>query len=82
MDLFVKWKLVDSIKQQFDAFKKGFDSVCESEVLKLLKHEELELLVCGSPELDFDALERNTKYVAGYTKDSRIIKFVKILMTD
>lgn len=77
VDLYVKWKLIDSIKRQFDAFKKGFDSVCTTEALKLFRYEELELLVCGSPELDFDALERNTKYVAGYTKDSRIIKFEK-----
>lgn len=53
----------------------------ESSSLDLFLPEELELLVVGSPELDFNALEANTKYEGGYTKDSETVinfwKFVK-----
>lgn len=44
-------------------------------ILKIFRPEELELLVCGSPKLDFDALEKATKYADGYTKNSKIIKW-------
>ena len=34
--------------------------MCGGEALKLFRHEELELLICGSTELDFEALEQVT----------------------
>ena len=40
------------------SFRQGFSSVCGGEALKLFRHEELELLICGSSELDFEALEQ------------------------
>ena len=49
--------LVDSISKQFNAFAKGFFSVCGGPALELFKPQELELLICGSPTLDFHALE-------------------------
>jgi len=36
----------------------------------------LELLVCGSTSLDFDAFEKNTMYEEPYSKDSPVIKYV------
>jgi ubiquitin-protein ligase E3 A len=73
--LFVEWKLEKSIHKQFDAFKQGFKMVLSDEnIMKLFRPEELELMICGSPDLDFDALERATKYADGYTKDDIIIK--------
>jgi ubiquitin-protein ligase E3 A len=36
--------------------------------------EELELLICGSPSLDFAALEAVTSTEDGYTKDHPLIK--------
>ena len=44
-------------------------------MLKMFKPEELELLVIGSPVLDFDALEKATKYADGYTSNSQVIKW-------
>jgi hypothetical protein len=52
-----QWLLVDSISKQFNAFAKGFFSVCGGPALELFKPQELELLICGSPTLDFHALE-------------------------
>ena len=36
--------------------------------MKLCTPPELELLICGSPDLDFKALEDSTEYKDGYTK--------------
>ena len=43
--------------------------VCGGECLQLFRWEELELLICGSPVLDFEALERVTQYDDGYSRD-------------
>jgi ubiquitin-protein ligase E3 A/E3 ubiquitin-protein ligase HERC4 len=72
--LYVKWLLVDSIQPQWDAFEKGIRRVMESSSLDLFRPEELELLVVGTPELDFEALEANAEYEGGYDKDSAVIK--------
>ena len=42
--------------------------------LSLFRPEELELLICGNPELDFEALENKSKYEDGYERDDAVIK--------
>uniref|UniRef100_A0A3B3ZTD6 HECT-type E3 ubiquitin transferase n=1 Tax=Periophthalmus magnuspinnatus TaxID=409849 RepID=A0A3B3ZTD6_9GOBI len=53
--------------KQFAAFYHGFHSVCASDALMLLRPEEVEMLVCGSPELDMSALQKAAQY-EGYSK--------------
>lgn len=42
--------------------------VCGGPALSLFRGKELELLVCGLPHLDFEALERVAKYEGGYSR--------------
>jgi len=42
--------------------------------LQLFLPEELELLVCGDPTLDFDALEEGTYYDNGFTAEHPTVK--------
>jgi ubiquitin-protein ligase E3 A len=42
--------------------------------LDLLRPEEFELLVVGTPELDFAALETSTEYEGGYNAESAVVK--------
>lgn len=72
--LYVKWILVDSIKSQYDLFEKGVLQVLEGSSLDLLEPKELELLVVGVPDLDFEALRNNTEYEGGYSKESPTIR--------
>lgn len=46
----------------------------ESPLQLLFRPEEIELLVCGSKNFDFDELEKSTEYEGGYTAESEIIK--------
>jgi ubiquitin-protein ligase E3 A len=71
--LYVKWLLVESIYPQYESFEAGFTRVMENSTLDLLRPEELELLVVGIPQLDFDALEKNTEYEGGYSSDSEVV---------
>eukprot|EP01090_Pellita_catalonica_P017474 TRINITY_DN5282_c0_g1_i2.p1 TRINITY_DN5282_c0_g1~~TRINITY_DN5282_c0_g1_i2.p1 ORF type:complete len:207 (-),score=31.21 TRINITY_DN5282_c0_g1_i2:340-960(-) len=74
VDLYVEFLLDLRIKRQFDAFAKGFNIVCLTKGFKLFRAEELELLICGSPVLDFEELEKVTVYESGYSKDHPVIK--------
>jgi ubiquitin-protein ligase E3 A len=72
--LYVTWLLVDSIYPQWESFERGVMRVMEDASLNLFRPEEFELLVVGSPELDFDALEAHAQYEGGYDKDSETVK--------
>jgi len=71
--LYVKWLLVDSIGPQYSEFERGFMKVMVDSSLEILLAEELELLVAGTPELDFDALENSSEYEGGYDEDSPVV---------
>ncbi|KAK3734289.1 hypothetical protein QZH41_015133 [Actinostola sp. cb2023] len=74
--LYADFILNRSIEKQFNAFKTGFDLVVGDSPLKtFFRPDEVELLVCGSKELDFEALESATEYDGGLTKDSPLIKW-------
>ena len=55
-----------SIARQFDAFHGGFKILCDGPAIRLFNACEVERLVCGNPQLDFDALQRNAKYEGGF----------------
>ncbi|XP_051882395.1 ubiquitin-protein ligase E3A [Pristis pectinata] len=75
VDLYTDYILNKSVEKQFKAFRRGFHMVTNESPLKyLFRPEEIELLVCGSPNLDFQALEDTTEYDGGYSKDSRIVR--------
>jgi len=74
IELYTRWYLETSIERQFRAFHRGFSRLCGGPVMSLFRPEELEQLICGSPELDFEALERRTVYDDGYTEDSPVIR--------
>ena len=69
----MRWILVDSVQAQWDAFQDGLMKVVEDSSLDLFLPNELELLVVGTPELDFEALEANCKY-EGYEEDAPVVK--------
>ncbi|CAB3382980.1 Hypothetical predicted protein [Cloeon dipterum] len=70
--LYLDWVLNASIYRQFRAFYLGFHSVCASNALILLRPEEVELLVCGSPTVDLAELRKVTEY-DGFRPDDSII---------
>ncbi|KAG0175295.1 putative E3 ubiquitin-protein ligase HTD2 [Apophysomyces sp. BC1034] len=75
VDLYTKFMLYKSVEKQLLAFQEGFRLVCQDSAIKIFRPEEIEQLICGSSDLDFEALERSTVYDGGWTKDSFIIKY-------
>ncbi|KAK2715685.1 ubiquitin-protein ligase E3A-like [Artemia franciscana] len=75
VDLYADFLLNGSIATQFKAFAKGFKLIAsESPLSQFFRPDELEELVCGSPEFDFTALESSAEYDNGYTRNSDVIK--------
>ncbi|KAL0614344.1 Ubiquitin-protein ligase E3A [Plecturocebus cupreus] len=53
----------NSVEKQFKAFRRGFHMVTNESSLKyFFRPEAIELLICGSQNLDFKALEETTEY--------------------
>jgi hypothetical protein len=63
--LYTNWKLNLSVERVFDAFARGFDQLIDRSKngpLALMNGADLELLICGSPELNFKELESTAVY--------------------
>jgi len=75
VDLYADFLLNKCIDKQFVAFQRGFQMVTDESPLKMLfRPEEVELLVCGSKQFDFNALEEATDYDGGFSVDSPTIR--------
>ena len=76
VDLYVSWWLSSSIEKQFEAFAKGLLTLCGGPALQLFSPTELERLVCGTPCLDFDGLEKAAKYDGGFHPEHRVVRWL------
>jgi alpha-tubulin suppressor-like RCC1 family protein len=76
VDLYVKFLLEDSVKIQYNAFKRGFLLLCDGPVLRMFRPQELEVLICGTPHLDFKALQSNAKYEGNFTAESNVVQWL------
>ncbi|KAL0273410.1 UNVERIFIED_CONTAM: hypothetical protein PYX00_006078 [Menopon gallinae] len=76
VDLYADFLLNKCVEKQFRAFRKGFQMVTDESPLSFLfRPEEVEQLVCGSKNFDFNELEEATEYDGGYTADTPVIKY-------
>eukprot|EP00002_Diphylleia_rotans_P026853 TRINITY_DN5372_c0_g1_i2.p1 TRINITY_DN5372_c0_g1~~TRINITY_DN5372_c0_g1_i2.p1 ORF type:complete len:1044 (+),score=190.77 TRINITY_DN5372_c0_g1_i2:73-3204(+) len=66
VELLVKYYLESSIEAQFQPFMQGFFTICGGSVRELLRPDELELLICGDPDLNTKEMEAVTLYEGGY----------------
>lgn len=58
----VKVTRMDESKKQINAIREGLVKVIPSEVLGLLTWQELEIRVCGNPEISVEAMKRSARY--------------------
>ena len=72
--LYTRWCLNDSIERQYQSFEVGFRRLCRGPCMSLFRGEELELLLCGNPVLDFAALEAGSTYDDGYSRTSQPVR--------
>lgn len=64
------------IKEESEAFLRGFYEIVPSELIRLFSHDELQLLISGKGgKIDLDDWRRNTRYSGGYNEDTPVIKW-------
>ena len=69
------WHLIDRVAEEMDAFVAGFHAVLPVQLLSAFEPEDLELLLCGSVDVDVADWRNNTLYKAGYTAQSPVIQW-------
>jgi len=74
IERYVRYMMESSIETPFKAFMKGFNKAMNKTNLDLFEPEELELVICGNPSLNFADLQKGAKYDDGYTKNHPSIK--------
>lgn len=67
-------KMTTAIKSQIDSFLDGFYQLIPAELICIFSPAELELLICGLPDVNVDDLRLNTVY-EGYDASSTIISW-------
>ena len=73
----VRYYLMGRIDKQLSAMLKGFYEVIPSVLLSVFDFQELELVLCGLPNIDLDDWEQNTEYSGDYKRRGRSHKVVK-----
>eukprot|EP00954_Amorphochlora_amoebiformis_P004149 322552-Amorphochlora_amoeboformis.AAC.2 len=74
VNLMAERMLTDDIKQQIDAFLEGFREMIDVKLLSIFNEQELELLICGLPDIDINDLKANTEY-KGLPASSELIRW-------
>eukprot|EP01113_Clastostelium_recurvatum_P048440 TRINITY_DN881_c0_g1_i1.p1 TRINITY_DN881_c0_g1~~TRINITY_DN881_c0_g1_i1.p1 ORF type:complete len:3939 (-),score=1134.74 TRINITY_DN881_c0_g1_i1:193-12009(-) len=74
VQLITEMKMTTSIKDQIDAFLRGFHELIPKPLIAIFNELELELLISGLPVIDVDDLRANTEYT-GYTPESPQIQW-------
>ena len=68
LQLRLRHRLLDSIKLQLENLLIGFYEVIPPELLSVFDYQELDLLLCGIPDIDLDDWIRHTEYLGDYQK--------------
>jgi len=62
VQLVAQHRMTNSIRAQIDSFLDGFYDLVPPELITIFSPTELELLICGLPDIDLDDLCANTEY--------------------
>ncbi len=79
VELITHFRMTEAIKDQIQAFRKGFHELIPQDLIAVFNDNELELLISGMPNIDFDDLKNNTEYEGFKPSDSTIQWFWQAL---
>lgn len=72
IELATKYRLFHGIELQLSAMRAGLYEILGENTLEMFNENELELLVCGVPDINVDDWKSNTLYY-GFTESSRTV---------
>src|SRR5689334_10610005 len=74
VSLITELRTTTEIKAQIKAFVAGFHELIPKELINVFNDHDLELLICGLPEIDINDLRANTEY-HGLSETSDVIQW-------
>jgi E3 ubiquitin-protein ligase NEDD4 len=77
IQLQMRYRLLERVKEQIKALLLGFYDVIPEALLSVFDFQELELLLCGLPEIDIEDWKKNTEYTGDYERKGASNKVVK-----
>jgi len=77
IQLQMRYRLLDRVKDQVKALLVGFYDVVPEALLSVFDFQELELLLCGLPEIDMEDWKQNTDYTGDYERKGASHKVTK-----
>ncbi len=69
LEAVIEYRLVTRVSNQLKELMLGFHDVAPKSLLVIFDFMELELLLCGLPNIDVDDWMENTRYSGKYTGD-------------
>ena len=77
VELYISYHMRDSVEKMSNALIRGFNLLIPPHlaVLDLFHPAELELLIVGTQDLDFVALEKLCEYEGNYSASSRVVRW-------
>ena len=73
----LRHRMLESIKPQLQSFLTGFYEVLPADLMSVFDYQELELLMCGIPEIDMEDWKRHTEYLGEYARLGPRHKIIK-----
>ncbi|OQE46145.1 hypothetical protein PENCOP_c001G07183 [Penicillium coprophilum] len=70
---YIFWLTDKSIRPQFEAFQRGFNTCLDRSALSIFSPEALKTVVEGIQSIDVKELENHTRYEGGFSPDNRVI---------
>jgi len=77
--LVAQHRMTTAIRSQIDAFLDGFYDLVPPHLVTIFSPTELELLICGLPDVDIEDLHANTEYTNFQPVDAAIVWFWEVL---
>ncbi|KAJ5835581.1 hypothetical protein N7447_001607 [Penicillium robsamsonii] len=71
---YIFWLTGKSIRPQFEAFQRGFNTCLDRSALSIFSPEALKTVVEGIQSIDVEELEKHTRYEGGFGPDHRVIR--------
>lgn len=69
----IKWRVERGVQAQTEALVKGFYEVVDPKHVQVFDARELELVLCGTYEIDLSDWRRNTDYRSGYHAQHQVV---------
>lgn len=81
LQLRLRHRLLDSIKPQLENLLIGIYEVIPADLLSVFDYQELDLLLCGVPDINIQDWKDNTEYMGLYRKQGATHKVIKWFWT-